>query len=149
MGKHSKRKRTGLKHSSKHLLAMEEIKDIKILHYIIPMRNASGVCLIAETGYNNSLFSTKRCFFVEETPGKNGFPSRTYSLDNKEYSESMMRKFLNFNVYIEFKDFDEKTKKDIQQYVQNYVNMSRYKLGDNAKVNLLNEQECYDLISKI
>ena len=61
----------------------------------------------------------------------------------------MMRKFLNFNVYIEFKDFDEKTKKDVQQYVQNYVNMSRYKLGDNAKINLLNEQECYDLISKI
>lgn len=142
-----RKKKTGHKHSSK--FGMEKIKDIKLLHYIIPMRNAVGVCLVAETGFDDTLFTTKHCFFVEETKNKKGLPTRSYSLDNKEYADSMLNKFLNANVFVEFLDFAEPIKKDIQQYIDYYINMSKYKLSDKAKVFLLNQQECYDLILKL
>lgn len=148
MGKR-KRKRTGHKHSSKVRFGMEKIKDIKLLHYIIPMRNANGVCLIAETGRDGVLFTSKHCFFVEETIGKKGHPVRNYSLDNKDYSESMLNKFMNINIFVEFSDFTEPLKKNVRQYIEYYINMSKYKLSDDADVELLNEEECYELISKL
>lgn len=148
MGKH-KRKRTGRKHSSKSKFVMEKIKDVKLLHYIVPMRNADGVCLIAETGYDNSLFTTKHCFFIEDTIGKKGHPVRTYSLDNKDFTESMLTKFQNVNIYIEFLDFTDTLRNNIKQYIEYFISMSKYPLNDNAQVNLLNEEECYELISKL
>lgn len=143
------KKKIGHKHSSKKGNSMEKIKDVKILHYAVPMRNVKGVCLIAETSRDGTLFSTKHCFFVEETMTPKGHIQRNYSLDNKDYNESMINKFLNANIFVEFKDAPEEIKKDIKQYVEYYTNMSHYQLSETAKVNLLNEQECYDLISKI
>ena len=148
MGKH-KRKKTGRKHLSKSKLKMEKIKDVKILHYVVPMRNVSGICLVAETGCMDTLFTSKHCFFVEETVGPTGHPRRNYSLDNKDYAESMLNKFLNANIFVEFKDTPDNIKENIPQILDYYVSMSHYTLYENAKINLLKEQECYDLISRL
>ena len=143
MSKHRKRK-TGLKHLSK----MEKIKNVKILHYIVPIKNVDGVCLVAETAIDSALFSTKHCFFVEES-FKDGHRVRNYSLDNKDYEESMLSKFQNLNAFIEFKDFNNDIKKNIDKYVEMYINMSKYTLDSKAEIFLLNGEECYELISSL